>query len=55
MSKLFNRKRDREDSEFVIDVPIDSSGSQAGRQACSGAVGYIISEVIKPGRNFLIG
>ena len=31
--KLFNRKKRSEDSEFVIDVLIDSSGSQAGRQA----------------------
>ena len=41
--QLFNRKKRSEDSEFVIDVLIDSSGSQAGRQAQGAAQGYIIS------------
>ena len=44
--KLFNRKKRSEDSEFVIDVLIDSSGSQAGRQAQVAAQGYIISEAL---------
>ncbi len=46
MDKLFNRKKRSEDSEFVIDVLIDSSGSQAGRQAQVAAQGYIISEAL---------
>ena len=44
--KLFNRKKRSDDSEFVIDVLIDSSGSQAGRQAQVAAQGYIISEAL---------
>ena len=44
--KLFNRKKRSEDSEFVIDVLLDSSGSQAGRQAQVAAQGYIISEAL---------
>lgn len=44
--KLFNRKKKFEDSEFVIDVLLDSSGSQAGRQAQVAAQGYIISEAL---------
>ena len=44
--KLFNRKKKSEDSQFVIDVLLDSSGSQAGRQAQVAAQGYIISEAL---------
>lgn len=44
--KLFNRKKRSDDSEFVIDVLIDSSGSQADRQAQVAAQGYIISEAL---------
>ena len=44
-SYLIEKKR-AEDSEFVIDVLIDSSGSQAGRQAQVAAQGYIISEAL---------
>lgn len=44
--KLFNRRKKSEDSEFVIDVLLDSSGSQAGRQAQVAAQGYIISEAL---------
>ena len=44
-SYLIEKKRS-EDSEFVIDVLIDSSGSQAGRQAQIAAQGYIISEAL---------
>ena len=49
--KLFNKKKRSDDSEFVIDVLIDSSGSQAGRQAQVAAQGYIISEALSQGRN----
>ena len=44
--KLFNRRKKSENSEFVIDVLLDSSGSQAGRQAQVAAQGYIISEAL---------
>lgn len=48
-SYLIEKKRS-EDSEFVIDVLIDSSGSQAGRQAQVAAQGYIISEALSQAR-----
>ena len=44
-SYLIEKKRS-DDSEFVIDVLIDSSGSQADRQAQVAAQGYIISEAL---------
>ena len=44
-SYLIGKKRS-DDSEFVIDVLIDSSGSQADRQAQVAAQGYIISEAL---------
>ena len=49
---LFNRK-DQKILNLPIDVLIDSSGSQAGRQPQVAAQGYIISEAMRR-QEFLI-
>ncbi len=44
--KLFDRKKRSENSDFVVDILLDSSGSQAKRQSQVAAQGYIISEAL---------
>lgn len=44
--KLFDQKKKSESSEFVVDILLDSSGSQAKRQSQVAAQGYIISEAL---------
>ncbi len=44
--RLFDYKKKSENSEFVIDILLDSSGSQAKRQAQIATQGYIISEAL---------
>ena len=44
--KLFDQKKKSENSEFVVDILLDSSGSQAKRQSQVAAQGYIISEAL---------
>ena len=44
--KLFDKKLLSDASEFVIDILLDSSGSQAGRQSQVAVQGYIISEAL---------
>lgn len=41
--KLFDKKLKSHNSEFVVDILLDSSGSQAGRQSQVAIQGYIIS------------
>lgn len=45
-SKLFNKIIKKDTSDFVVDILIDSSGSQSSRQAQVAAQGYIISEAL---------
>lgn len=42
--KLFDQKKKSENSDFVVDILLDSSGSQAIRQSQVAAQGYIIRE-----------
>ncbi len=44
--KLFDQKKKSENSEFVVDILLDSSGSQAKRQSQVAAQGYMISEAL---------
>lgn len=44
--KLFDQKKKSENSDFVVDILLDSSGSQAKRQSQVAAQGYIISEAL---------
>lgn len=44
--KLFERELVREDTDFVVEVLIDASGSQQGRQGLVALQGYIISEAL---------
>lgn len=44
--KLFDRKKKSENTDFVVDILLDSSGSQAKRQSQAAAQGYIISEAL---------
>ena len=44
--KLFDKKLKSQNSEFVVDILLDSSGSQSGRQSQVAAQGYIISEAL---------
>ena len=44
--KLFDQKKKSENSEFVVDILLDSSGSQMKRQSQVAAQGYIISEAL---------
>ena len=47
--KLFDRKNPLGSQEYVIDILLDSSGSQAKRQPQVAAQGYIISEALSRG------
>ncbi len=44
--KLFDQKKKSENADFVVDILLDSSGSQAKRQSQVAAQGYIISEAL---------
>ncbi len=44
--KLFDQKKKSENDDFVVDILLDSSGSQAKRQSQVAAQGYIISEAL---------
>ena len=44
--KLFDQKKKSQNSDFVVDILLDSSGSQAKRQSQVAAQGYIISEAL---------
>lgn len=44
--KLFDKKLKSDNSEFVVDILLDASGSQAKRQSQVAAQGYIISEAL---------
>lgn len=44
--KLFNRVIKKDTSDFVVDILIDSSGSQSSRQAQVAVQGYMISEAL---------
>lgn len=44
--KLFDKKLLSDASEFVVDILLDSSGSQAGRQSQVAVQGYIISAAL---------
>lgn len=44
--KLFDKKIRSQNSEFVVDILLDSSGSQSGRQSQTAVQGYIISEAL---------
>ncbi|MDO5411295.1 MAG: VWA domain-containing protein [Lachnospiraceae bacterium] len=45
-TKLFDKIIKKDTSDFVVDILIDSSGSQSSRQAQVAAQGYIISEAL---------
>lgn len=45
-TKLFNKVTKKDTSDFVVDILIDSSGSQSSRQAQVAVQGYIISEAL---------
>lgn len=44
--KLFDKKLRSDNSEFVVDILLDASGSQAKRQSQVAVEGYIISEAL---------
>lgn len=44
--RLFNKTIKSDNSEFVVDILLDSSGSQSSRQPQVAAQGYIISEAL---------
>ncbi len=44
--RLFNRVIKKDTSDFVVDILIDSSGSQSSRQAQVAVQGYMISEAL---------
>lgn len=44
--KLFDKKIKSDNSEFVVDILLDASGSQAKRQSQVAVQGYIISEAL---------
>ena len=45
-TKLFNKVIKKDTSDFVVDILIDSSGSQTSRQAQVAVQGYMISEAL---------
>lgn len=45
-TKLFNKVIKKDTSDFVVDILIDSSGSQSSRQAQVAVQGYMISEAL---------
>ncbi|KIR01708.1 hypothetical protein P261_00522 [Lachnospiraceae bacterium TWA4] len=45
-NRMFNKKIKADNSQFVVDILLDSSGSQSGRQPQVAAQGYIISEAL---------
>ena len=44
--KLFQREIQREDTDFAVEILIDASGSQQGRQSQVALQGYILSEAL---------